>query len=371
MEVTGAVTLTGQANGRVIEWFVEGVARRLRERGHPVERSGSNGDGMGSDVRVVLNAVDAEAPRGFRRRSQDIFVVGVAELTEAPDDVLAAGYSLLVRSLSNVFIPIVRAGDDPVAYFITMEQGFHRFPAMDDEDAFFADVVERLIPLIDSRLVINNEFHPDLPEELWNGDEHTEAMYRTGLYLAELDLLPAPWPIDKLLSEEDMRHVKRLFGIGGLSYGNVSARHDRERFWMSASGVDKSHLKEIGTEICFVTGYDEERGVIHLSHPPHVSDPRRVSVDAVEHVMIYREHPEINAILHVHGWMEGIASTETVYPCGTHELAEEVAVLINREPEPGRAVIGMKNHGVTVTGPSLDEILERVGGKILRQVPMT
>lgn len=372
MEQIGAVALTGQANGRVIEWFVDGVSSRLKERGHAVDRRGPNGDGMGSDVRVVLNAVDPASPRGFRRRSQDIFVVGIAELPEPPDDVLAAGYSLLVRSLSNVFIPIVRTSDGAVSHFITMEQGFHRFPPMSgDEDAFFADVIDRLVPLIDSRLVINNEFHPDLPEELWTGDEHTEAMYRTGLYLAELDLLPAPWPIDKLLSEEDMRHVKRLFGIGGLSYGNVSARHDADRFWMSASGVDKSHLREIGTEICFVTGYDEERGVIHLSHPPHVADPRRVSVDAVEHVMIYREHPEIGAILHVHGWMEGIASTETVYPCGTHELAEEVATLIRHEPEPGRAVIGMKNHGVTVTGRNLDEILERVTGRIYRQVPMS
>jgi hypothetical protein len=372
MQRSGAVTLVGEARGEVVDWFVDGIARRLRERGHRVERQAGNGtDGMPPAVRVVLNAVDPVEPKGFRRRSKDVFVVGVAELAERPDDMLAHGYSLLVRSLSNVFIPIVRDGDRPEAYFITMEQGFHRFAPTEDEDAFFGEVLERLVPLVDSRLVIDNEFHPDLPPELWDGDDHTAAIYRTGLLLAELDLLPAPWPIDKLLSPDDLRHVKRLFGIGGLSYGNVSARHDGDRFWMSASGVDKSHLSEIGTEICYVTGYDEERGVIHLSHPPHVTDPRRVSVDAVEHVLIYREHPEIGAILHVHGWMEGIHSTETVYPCGTHELAEEVTDLIRQEPDPVHAVIGMKNHGVTITGSSLDEILERVGSRILRQVPMT
>lgn len=370
MERTGALTLTGVPSGALVEWFVAGVAERLAGRGHRVERNGS-GERIAPDVRVVLNSVDPVSPRGFRRRSQDIFVVGVAELPERPSDMLAAGYSLLVRSLSNVFIPIVRDAEGSEAYFITMEQGFHRFPSFDDEAVFFTDVTERLVPLIDSRLVITNEFTPDLPEELWDGDEHTAAIYRTGLLLAELDLLPAPWPIDKLLSAADMLHVKRLFGIGGLSYGNVSARHDGNRFWMSASGVDKSHLKEIGTEICFVTGYDEARGVIQISHPPHVTDPRRVSVDAVEHVMIYREHPEIGAILHVHGWMEGIPSTETVYPCGTHELAVEIAEMIRHAPDPGHAVIGMKNHGVTVTGPNLDEILDRVGNRILRQVPMT
>jgi hypothetical protein len=370
MDRVNGVSLIGDARSELLDWFVDGVAARLVERGHPVQRDG-NGDTIHTDpdVRVVLNAVDAHAPRSFRRRSKDIFVVGTAELRDLPEDALKAGYTLLVRSLSNVFIPVVRNGSAPEAYFITMEQGFHKISHEGDEAAFFSEVVERLVPLIESRLVIDNEFHTDLPEALWQGDRHTEAIYRTGLRLSELDLLPAPWPIDKLLDPEDLRHVKRLFGIGGLSYGNVSSRHDGDTFWMSASGVDKSHLKSVGTEILLVTGYDEERGVIHLSVPPDVQ-PRRVSVDAVEHVMIYREHPEVGAILHVHGWMEGIVSTEVVYPCGTHELAEEVAELVRREPDPGRAVIGLKNHGVTITGPDLDEILERVGQRILRQVPM-
>jgi hypothetical protein len=34
-------------------------------------------------------------------------------------------------------------------------------------------------------------------------------------------------------------------------------------------------------------------------------------------------------------------------------------------------VIGMKNHGVTITGPSLDEILERVGPHLVNRVPMS
>jgi len=34
-------------------------------------------------------------------------------------------------------------------------------------------------------------------------------------------------------------------------------------------------------------------------------------------------------------------------------------------------VIGLKNHGLTITGESLDEIFARIHGKILRQVPMS
>ena len=309
-------------------------------------------------------------PVSFRRRSKEIFVVGVAEVPDRPDDMLAAGYGLLVRSLSNVFMPIARDGRGPEAYFITMEQGFHRIVHDGDDAAFFDRVVDRIMPLAESRLVIDNEFVPDLPRRLWNGDEHTEALYRAGLRLAELDLLPAPWPIDEILSPADIRHVRRLFGIGGLSYGNASARHAGDTFWMSASGVDKSHLREVGREVLLVTGYDQQRGVIRLSVPAGVK-PRRVSVDAIEHLTIYREHPEVGAILHVHGWVPGVVSTEAVYPCGTEELALEVAGHLRDAPDPGRAVIGMKNHGVTITGPNLDEILERVGPHIVRQVPMS
>lgn len=368
--VAGGIAVVDESRGLLTRWFLDGLSASLAARGHPVERAKRRDVRVGPEVRVVIHAVDAEHPTSFRRRSKDIFVVGVAELPDRPDEMLKAGYALLVRSLSNVFMPIARNGNGPEAYFITMEQGFHRISHDRDDAAFFEQVVERILPLAESRLVIDNEFIADLPRELWDGDEQTQALFRAGQRMAELDLLPAPWPIDELLSPADLRHVQRLFGIGGLSYGNASARHDGDTFWMSASGVDKSHLLEIGREILLVTGYDQAHGVIRLSIPPGVK-PRRVSVDAIEHLTIYREHPEVGAILHVHGWVMGATSTEAVYPCGTEELAREVAGLVRDAPDPGRAVIGMKNHGVTITGPSLDEILERVGPHIVRQVPMS
>ena len=87
--------------------------------------------------------------------------------------------------------------------------------------------------------------------------------------------------------------------------------------------------------------------------------------------MIYQAHPDVGAILHVHAWMEGIAATDINYPCGTQELAESVAELIDREPDPAHAVIGLRNHGITATGDTLTEILDRIQADILRQVPMT
>ena len=176
-------------------------------------------------------------------------------------------------------------------------------------------------------------------------------------------------PIEDLLDERDLRHVMRLYGVGGLSYGNLSARKDETRFWMSASGVDKSRLETPGRDILLVTDYDSDAAKMILSVPPGI-EPRRVSVDAIEHWMIYQRHPDVGAILHVHAWMEGIAATEINYPCGTQELAESVAELIAREPDPAHAVIGLRNHGITATGETLTEILDRIEPKVLRQVPM-
>jgi ribulose-5-phosphate 4-epimerase/fuculose-1-phosphate aldolase len=107
-----------------------------------------------------------------------------------------------------------------------------------------------------------------------------------------------------------------------------------------------------------------------LSVPADV-EPRRVSVDAIEHWLIYRENPGVGAILHVHAWMEGVRSTELTYPCGTYELGRAVADLVQRAPDPVHAVVGLRNHGLTITGSDMDEILARVTGRLVRNVPMT
>ena len=178
------------------------------------------------------------------------------------------------------------------------------------------------MPLATSQLIIENDFVTDLPEELWNGDEITESITRAGKHLDDLDLLPSPFPLEDYFSPEDFRHVKSLFQMGGLSYGNLSARKDETRFWMSASGVDKSKLIEVGRDILLVTDYIPERRAMRMSVAPDVQ-PRRVSVDAIEHWMIYREHPSVGAILHVHAWMDGMNSTHINYPCGTYRAGRD------------------------------------------------
>ena len=44
-----------------------------------------------------------------------------------------------------------------------------------------------------------------------------------------------------------------------------------DTFWMSASGVDKSKLEDVGTEVLLVTDYLPDRKAMQLSVPPNVT----------------------------------------------------------------------------------------------------
>lgn len=357
------IAFVGEPGSSFLRWFAKGLEHELLDHGHRRTADGEEPD-------LVVNFTDAERPRPYRRKAQGTFVVGVIEVDGRPENLLRAAYPLLVRSLSNLLIYITHEGEQTSTHFVTLEQGYYTVGgAREGKADYFAEVYRRLAPLATSRLVINNVFEPDLEPELWDGDEITRALFRAGQKLDAMKLLPAAFPIGEILGERDLAHVKRLFGIGGLSYGNLSARKDEHRFWMSASGVDKSNLREIGRDLLLITGYIPERNAMRVSVPPHV-EPRRASVDAIEHWNLYAEHPQIGAIIHIHAWMEGITSTTVNYPCGTYELAQEVAELVRAAPDPARAVIGLKNHGLTITGHSLDEIFARIEGKILPQVPM-
>ncbi|HLY94436.1 MAG TPA: class II aldolase/adducin family protein [Gaiellaceae bacterium] len=331
--------------------FVDDVAAELEAQGF--ERAEL------ADADIVLNLIDHDAPTPFRRHSRGTFAAALHERERAPQ--LVDEYPLLVRALANIVCCHV-PGEG--VWFTTMEQG--HFLVAGGAKEF----VEKLLPPATARLVIDNEFRTDLEPELWGGDEVTEELQEAGRRLDELGLLPSPFPLEEVLGERELRHVKRLYGIGGLSYGNLSMRKDARRFWMSASGVDKSKLEEPGRDILLVSDYDEANGRIVLSVPPGVT-PRRVSVDAIEHWMIYQQNPDVGAILHVHAWVDGIESTQLVFPCGSEELACAVAELVRRSPDPSEAIAGLRNHGITATGPGLLDILDRIESRVQRQVPMT
>jgi hypothetical protein len=351
----------GRATSPAFEQFAEELGAALDGQGF------EHAPGDSREADLVLNLIDPEDPKPFRRRSRGTFVAAIHEQPAIPDDILKTNYPLLVRALANIVLCYV---PNQGVWFTTMERGHYGVHAEDGQHGLAEGVIERLAPLALSKLVIDNDFRTDLEPELWEGDKITEEIREAGKRMGDLDLLPAPFPIEELLDEQDLRHVKRLYGIGGLSYGNLSQRKDDRRFWMSASGVDKTKLDIPGRDILLVSDYAAEQNKMVLSVPPNV-EPRRVSVDAIEHWMIYQAHPDVGAILHVHAWMQDIPATDINFPCGTAELATSVAELLDQEPDPSHAVIGLRNHGITATGESLTEILDRIEPKVLRQVPMS
>jgi ribulose-5-phosphate 4-epimerase/fuculose-1-phosphate aldolase len=178
-----------------------------------------------------------------------------------------------------------------------------------------------------------------------------------------------------MLTEEELHHLYKIYGITGLSYGNLSAREQipelgKTTFWMTGRGVNKANLMTVGKDVLLVKGFDDEAATALVSVPIEYDPKARVSVDAVEHEYIYRSFPNVGAIVHVHAWMDGILCTRQNYPCGTQELAREVVELLMKAEVPSRAVVGLKNHGLTITGLNLDDIFDRIRGKLQIEVPM-
>ena len=251
----------GEAKSESLDRFARLLGKELEQAGFTF------GDGDPREANLVLSLVEPDEAKPFRRGSRGTYVLAVFQRPEHPEPIeesLRADYPMLLRALANLVLDYV-PGEG--AWFTTMERG-HYGVVGDSEEELAKQVIERLVPLASSRLIIDNEFRTDLEPELWEGDEITESIREAGVRLGALNLLPNPFPIEDLLTERELRHVKRLYGIGGLSYGNLSARKDDNRFWMSASGVDKTKLDIPGRDILLVSDYDVENGRMVLSVPP-------------------------------------------------------------------------------------------------------
>lgn len=342
--------------------IVKEIVAELEARNHVLTS-------MSDELNFILNLTTFENPKAVLRKAQNEFVISLSTLSNELQDERSECYNILVRTLSNLLLCIKENGiHAPEIYCITPEAGFYHFTYSPGK------MYESMLPVINARMMITNRLIADLPD-VYCKTEVTEKLRHFGGVLDSLGVLPAPFPLSGLLTQDNLDHLYRLFKIKGLSYGNLSAREDipeigPDTFWMTARGVDKAHLKGPGEDIMLVTGYDPENGEILASVPAEHNPKMRVSVDAIEHTLIYQAFPEVGAILHVHAWMKDILSTHQNFPCGTLNLAEEVLALLKTTDQPGRAVVGLKNHGLTITGPDLDDIFSRIEGKLLKEVPM-
>src|SRR3972149_4893815 len=86
-------------------------------------------------LRLVFNFTAAARPRPFRRKGKGTFLVTVAVPDRRPDNILKEGYPLLIRSLGNLMIYLVRSGGHVETHFVTLEQGTYQRPDLTGDAA--------------------------------------------------------------------------------------------------------------------------------------------------------------------------------------------------------------------------------------------
>jgi ribulose-5-phosphate 4-epimerase/fuculose-1-phosphate aldolase len=321
-------------------------------------------------LKFILNVTDIDDPKHYRRKSFDEFVVTLTSLEHDVEDVKSTCFITLVKTLSNLVLCLSPENGDtaPDLYYITPEAGFVKIPFEPDR------VYRCMLPIVGSTFVLKNKINTDLPVGRFDFPELNSLIDYAHL-LGKIGHLPIPFPIEDYIDETRLRHLYRLYEIKGLSYGNLSVRnvsyqHSGTSFWMTARGSDKAHLQQVGKDILLVTGYNKHEEQMVVSVPADFDQRIRVSVDAIEHYLIYTKFPSVGAIVHIHSWMEGIRCSTQNFPCGTYELAQSVVDLLDQEANPAQAVVGLKNHGITITGIGPEEIFARIKGKVQTRVPM-
>jgi hypothetical protein len=316
-----------------------------------------------ADASLVVNMTEASQPVAHWTRGHVqqfgltlARVPGAAHAKERATALLSGAYPILLRTLSNAVVAI----EDEACALVTPELGVRPIAAR--------DVAPTVLPLSRARFAIENDVVEDLDAEWAEAVPQLADVREAGRRMAALGLLPSVVRLDEVLGPADLKLLRAVYGLQQVSYGNASVREPSGGFWMTGRGVDKSRLEVVGRDVVLVTGVDRARGAVRMRVPPGCGDAR-ASVDAIEHALLYEAFPRIGAIVHVHAWIDGVDATLQNWPCGTVELAEEVLALVSRQRDPAAAEVGLRNHGLTLTGPDPASIFARVQDRLRRDVP--
>lgn len=172
-------------------------------------------------------------------------------------------------------------------------------------------------------------------------------------------------PSEAQLREQFCEIGRRLYAAGMVAAndGNISARLEEGMFLATPTGVSKGFMSP---EIMALV--DREGRSI---------DARRPSSEIRMHLFIYRERPEINAVVHAHpvyatGFataglsLESCVSPEIIATIGSIPLAEygtpstpELAESLRPHIHRADAIL-LANHGVVTMGPDLWEAYFRM-----------
>ena len=183
--------------------------------------------------RLVINLIDAGDPKPFRRRARGTFVAAIHELSEVPPTSCRRTtpcWSLRPPTSGSCYVP------EHGVWFTTMERGHYGVEAQNGDERRSptrSSTGWRRSPLAArDRQRVPTDFEP----ELWDGDEVVEEINEAGRRLGDLDLLPAPFPIEDLLDERDpapgqapLRHRRPVVRQPLRAQGRAPLLDERER----------------------------------------------------------------------------------------------------------------------------------------------
>ena len=75
-----------------------------KELGAALERAGFEPAADPTEADLVINLINPDDPKPFRRRARGTFVAAIHEQRAQPDDVLQLNYPLMVRALANIMM---------------------------------------------------------------------------------------------------------------------------------------------------------------------------------------------------------------------------------------------------------------------------
>jgi ribulose-5-phosphate 4-epimerase/fuculose-1-phosphate aldolase len=134
------------------------------------------------------------------------------------------------------------------------------------------------------------------------------------------------------------------------AYGNQSYRTGDSSLIITRSGMIPE-IDLIPENFVFIERFDKQSNTFHTQG---INNP---SSESILHYSIYREFPDVGAIMHGHSKLLeqyatdlAIPVTPTFQPYGTSGLAESAVELLKR----GTGFILLKDHGFVATGKDID-----------------
>ena len=259
-------TVVRQHHDALLERVAQDLTRTCIRHGHEAVPE-ANGAGF------AFNLTHPAHPAFVRRRSKSLFVFSLIAVEDPGEDFQAVCYTTLVQTLANQLICLVPRGEGTLeVHFTTPEAGFYHAP-YDPERIY-----QSILPIAGAHFATENLFSTDLPVAYHQPSPVVEDIKHFGRELELMGVLPVPFPINDVLTEDARRQLFKIYGITGASYGNLSARETipalgETTFWMTGRGVNKARLSTVGQDIMLVKKFDHARGVALLSVPPGTDSP--------------------------------------------------------------------------------------------------